>query len=883
MQTHACTRVALAFVLFLAACGPTQAPTHPSSPDVTTAAQANLAVPTAERTRLPTLTPRPPSKPVPSTTPRPTQTPLPTETPRPTLSPPAFSGTLYVQRNREIIALDLASQSIHSLGICTDAFQISPDSRWLALVSGDDLEVMDVSGQTLQPITQGVDGEFVWAPDSRAIAFVKGAKRDRLPGCPTTAEIWVVELPSWETRRIDAGCEPAWSPDSTRIAYVSSYDGFKAGVPNTLYLVNRYGEHRWSPYQPKDSSWLSPGLGYDTWPSLYNPFWSADGRSILVAALYREWSGDIVLSTLEQVDAHQGGGETIGIMLDWHYAIPSPDGKWAMEPWIGETGGGNVTLYNLSSEEGCVESRCCWLDEQWCAEVGSKLSVQKQNYFDFTERVAWSPDGQFLAITYCPDEMGNCHGPELLQVRILGPFTGGLSDPLPISVDPNGGIAWRPSASPTSPATELTVYPALPSDLFYLQDGKLWRWPKEGGRPEMLTAGGGAAGGSGPIIYYSLFPSVHKAVYLVSTSQVYVLDWSTGKEQGFSLNNPVDVAFSAEHNCFKPGGDPCLYVPEAAALTPDGQYLVYLSWSYGPDEHGEVGAGIRVAPLDHPGAENQIAQCGIHEGLGFWGGCRQFLLSPDGSRVVFRDGQGVWVVAIPQGQPRLLFQNEAVSEASEYLPPHISKLYQWSPDGQYVLVRVAGFEWENWSILDTYSGQLTEVPNSSEFLVNYAEAAWGPTGIWVGWGEKEGTGTILRYEIAGPNELQLAFQITPTEPAQIWPRSLLPLPDGSLALANRRPAAAPGPESGLYLLQSDGRLQYMAPLPLPPDCAVSDPKCWTNVWWAAAWGNVSWSADGTAFVYQDKAGQLVIGFADGSTLWDMSATLQGATMFRWGD
>ncbi len=447
MQARTPALVALALALFLAACGPSSAVVQPS-PSATPPAStypSPSAILEAEGTHLPTLTPRPPSLTYPSITPRPTQAPPPTETPQPALNIPTFSGTLYVQRNREIVAFNLATLSERPLGLDADAFQVSPDGRWVALVTDDTLQVADTSGQGLQPIDEWVDGEFIWAPDSRAIAFVKGVARGWQPGCPTTAEIWVVELPGREVRRIDAGCDPAWSPDSTRIAYVSSYDGLAEGPPNVLYLANRYGEHRWSPYQGRETSWLPPGLGYMPRPYLYAPFWSPDGQSILVGAATNPWAGDIVLITLDQVDAHQGGGETIGITGDWHAPIPSPDGRWAMDPWIPEAGGGDIVLYSLSGQE-CVGSECCWFDEQWCAEFGSKLRVRREESFEFTDQVAWSPDGRFLAVVYCPDEMGSCSGPGLTEVRILDPFTGALSDPLPIQADRDGEIAWRDGA-----------------------------------------------------------------------------------------------------------------------------------------------------------------------------------------------------------------------------------------------------------------------------------------------------------------------------------------------------------------------------------------------------------------------------------------------------
>jgi dipeptidyl aminopeptidase/acylaminoacyl peptidase len=75
-----------------------------------------------------------------------------------------------------------------------------------------------------KPLTSGRwdDGDPVWSPDGRLIAFVSNRSDD--PDANDNSDVWIADVQSGETRRLttNEGSDdnPAWSPDGRSIAYV---------------------------------------------------------------------------------------------------------------------------------------------------------------------------------------------------------------------------------------------------------------------------------------------------------------------------------------------------------------------------------------------------------------------------------------------------------------------------------------------------------------------------------------------------------------------------------------------------------------------------------------------------------------------------------------
>lgn len=233
------------------------------------------------------------------------------------LPPVSFSATLpvrparYRRKPRDFDSVDPK----RALGLVRPV--LSPDGRRLAYAALGDIWVQPVEG-TVTPsrVTddQFVDTDPAWSPDGTRLAFVS----DRAG----SMDVWVRDLSSGADRRLttsgDADMAPAWSPDGRWIAYVSN----QAYEQGELLVVSSAGG------EPRRVKARAFGLGY--------PSWTPDGARIVVSAIapystrYREsmnyyWSvpadgatADVVIPQPHApVGKRAGDGPAI-----------SPDGKW---------------------------------------------------------------------------------------------------------------------------------------------------------------------------------------------------------------------------------------------------------------------------------------------------------------------------------------------------------------------------------------------------------------------------------------------------------------------------------------------------------------------------------------------------------------------------
>jgi TolB protein len=147
----------------------------------------------------------------------------------------------------------------------------SPDGRFLAFLSNragpEFLWILDKETGGLQPLVQHgkrtIMGNPHWSPDGSRIAFSSNWKQGH--------QIYVVEVASGEARRISlvGGCEPRFSPDGTKVAYVHRR-------PREDKTVSAIVEH--------DLATGKERVLVD-WPALnYDPVYSPDGSEIAFAS-----------------------------------------------------------------------------------------------------------------------------------------------------------------------------------------------------------------------------------------------------------------------------------------------------------------------------------------------------------------------------------------------------------------------------------------------------------------------------------------------------------------------------------------------------------------------------------------------------------------------
>jgi len=243
---------------------------------------------------------------------------------------------------------------------------LSPDGRRVAYTMGwmaeeDDslhsaLWLVDVDTAASRQLTNGagMDSQPAWSPDGSRLAFV--STREGTP------QVYILELGGGDPRKLTSAergaVSPIWSPDGTRVAYVED-------VATETHLVP--SETQWLEEHPKAAEKGGPKLRHLT--SLKYRF---DARG------YIEGNGHLFVIDAEGGDSRQ---LTDGPQDDGQ-AVWSPDG---------------TEIAFLSDRSDDAEHH--WSMAIWSVNVdtGAIRRLTSEQLGPFTHGLAWSPDGSMLA------------------------------------------------------------------------------------------------------------------------------------------------------------------------------------------------------------------------------------------------------------------------------------------------------------------------------------------------------------------------------------------------------------------------------------------------------------------------------------------------------
>ncbi len=270
-------------------------------------------------------------------------------------------------RQLALIALDPefpagAEKPKHPAPIVTDRYQFKEDGRGYLGTRRMHLYLFDIASGKVQQLTAGAhDEQFpAWSPDGKWIAYV--SKRGADPDRHLNFDIYLIEPkvgtserqmttfsgsdldPYWETR-------PAWSPDSTRIAYLQS------------------GEDRWIYYAPWQLAVISIASGKSKQPALIDrcfskPHWAPDGKSIYTLIEQSR------VTHLSRIDLPSGDITelTHGNRFDYDLDV-SANGRVVV------LGGGDRRPYEIAAVEGkrlrALSDHNAWLSEKSLATVAA--------------------------------------------------------------------------------------------------------------------------------------------------------------------------------------------------------------------------------------------------------------------------------------------------------------------------------------------------------------------------------------------------------------------------------------------------------------------------------------------------------------------------------
>lgn len=412
-------------------------------------------------------------------------------------------------------------------------------------------------------------------------------------------------------------------------------------------------------------------------------------------------------------------------------------------------------------------------------------------------------------------------------------------------------------------------WPPLPADLYFIRDGRLWRWPQRGSALQEIAV---------TSYGYHITPDGRYVVYAADTTsplgrELRVSDLVSGE----SITIPTASYFVG-----------CPLSGSPFSITPDGHYVVYIAWNVLPTTSSRSRGLSRLAASPRAGGcgygtifavdvqninhEFELGYCAAYSDNEWELRCYGFVLSPDGRRIAFSDGRGVWLSDIPQGMPRLIAEHYRGGFCGVWI------VRNWLPDKKHLLIDVGCFEGGYSALMDVDTGEVKEIPRTWSYPDPYVAISLTEDGANLLVNDinfESGIGPAYLVQVSVEEPVQETVVISATWPGSIWPTEPHGLPSGRIGFANQQCVDSEGMRPGIYTIAEDGtNLEFVAPLPAMP-CYVSDGI-------RTPLGTVLWSPDGMAYLYFSPEGQpYLLGLTDGSVLWDVRELLANAYGFQW--
>ncbi|MFA6112240.1 MAG: hypothetical protein WDA75_26065, partial [Candidatus Latescibacterota bacterium] len=193
------------------------------------------------------------------------------------------------------------------------AFTVSGGSSFDPNGARSSLYVMDAGGGNVRRLThpQAQDGDVCWSPDGSRIAFVRSVVRWREQQSggysidSSYSDIYTVDLSGSDSLRLTNAhgyyWRPTYSPDGTRIAFVSDQQG-----QEDILVMNADGTGLMNLTQDPAEDWA--------------PAWSVDGAEILFCSSRASTGGDFFAISADGGPVRQ---LSEGVLLDLGEGTPS--------------------------------------------------------------------------------------------------------------------------------------------------------------------------------------------------------------------------------------------------------------------------------------------------------------------------------------------------------------------------------------------------------------------------------------------------------------------------------------------------------------------------------------------------------------------------------